>query len=361
MKIEIITIDERFFEKRPCKIANEICTLVYPKSIGCEWNKDNLIFRSSLWNSDGVLISASFKKFFNWNEAPTTVDHPSDNEKIEFLTKIDGSLLAVSKYSGEVIARTRGTSNADTLKNGSEIAYFKMKYPEVFNFDDDTSAYTRIFEWTTPTNKIILDYGTEPELWYIGKIYHDRYKYASQDELDNECEKLGVKRPSRYDFDNIINMIESVQAFKGIEGVCVYFNKGQDIRKVKGLDYLAKHRFKSQASFDNTLDVFFQFGKPQYKEFEKNLIETFDYECYEMVRGYASQICDAYKQADKILDGMRNFIDKLDKQETRKYKAMKIQEAYGKTNRCAFAFSLLDGKDVTNDTYKKLIYQAVGK
>ena len=146
-----------------------------------------------------------------------------------------------------------------------------------------------------------------------------------------------------------------------MEGICVYFNRGQDIRKVKGLEYLAKHRFKSQASFDNTLDMFFQFGRPTYMEFEKKLTDTFDYECFEMVRGYASQISEAYKESNKILDGMRNFLKKLKMLSNRKDKAMKIQEAYGKTNRCGFVFSLLDGKSVTDDMYKKLIYQMVKK
>ena len=361
MKIDISTIDTDSFVVRPVKIADEICYLVFPKEIGCKWNQGNLIFRSSVWNSNGELISASYKKFFNWGEQPDLITHPSDNDKLECLEKIDGSTLIVSKYNGEIIARTRGTADATVLeKNGFEIGLLKEKYPKAFEFDCDTSSYTRIFEWTTPLNIIILNYGEEPELWYTGKIYHDRYVYAKQNELDSEYASLGVKRPKRYNFDNITNMIDTVQAFKGVEGICVYFNNGQDIRKLKGLDYLAKHRFKSSASFENTLDLFVEWERPEFMVFQQKLIETFDYECYEMVRGYASQICDATKQMYEVFDGMKRLIDKVHGL-SRKEQALAIQQAYGKTSRCGYAFSMLDNKPLDKNAYKKLIYQIVGR
>lgn len=361
MKINLNDIDKEKFVVRPCSIAGEICYLVFPKEIGCIWNKDNLIFRSSVWNSEGELISASFKKFFNWLERLDVVDLPCDVKKMEIRTKIDGSLLSVSKYKGELIARTRGTSDATVLDNGSEIEYLKKKYPKVFEFDCETSSYSRIFEWTTPTNKIVIDYGCEPELWYIGKIYHSDYSYAMQSELDEEYETLGVSRPKGYTFKTIEEMLATVETFKGIEGVCVYYNKGQDIRKVKGVEYLAKHRFKSSASFENTLDLYIQFNRPEYLEFEKKLIEMFDYECFEMVRGYASQICGANKESNKILNGMKKFIDEVKILPTRKEQAMKIQQAYGNTSRCGYVFAMLDNKPLDNNAYKKLIYQIVGK
>jgi len=358
MKIDISKIDQDCFVVRPTKIADEICYLVFPKNIMVKWNKENLIFRSSIWNSEGELISASYKKFFNYGEAPQTVDHPTDMSKVELLTKIDGSLLCVSRFHGELIVRTRGTSDATVLDNGFEIETLKKKYPLAFQFEEDTPGFSRIFEWTTPYNKIILEYGSEPQLWYTGKVFHDRYKYASQTELDLESKIIQVQRPQWYTFKTIEEMLATVEAFKGIEGVCCYFNHGQDIRKIKGADYLARHRFKSMASFENSLDLFFQYGKPNYLEFEKKLIEQFDYECYEMVRGFISEICDGWKEVLKIIEGMQIFVDReLSKLPDRKSQALKVTEAYGQTNRAGYVFKLLDHKPIDEAGLKKLVYQ----
>jgi hypothetical protein len=98
MKIDLSKIDMTNFNIKPNKINGEIIYLVVPVNIGCKWTKDNMIFRSSMWNSEGELISASFKKFFNWNEQPDLVPIPTDIKKLQAISKIDGSTLIVSKY-----------------------------------------------------------------------------------------------------------------------------------------------------------------------------------------------------------------------------------------------------------------------
>lgn len=357
MKTDISCVNREHFNVRPITIAGEQCWLVFPKKMGFEWEADTLIYRSSIWNSDGILISAAYKKFFNWGEYPKLVLHPSSMKGVRLLEKIDGSLLCISKYKGELIVRTRGTDDAEQLGTGDEIELFKKQYPKIFEFESYTSDYSRIFEWTTPKCRIVIDYGDVPQLWYTGKIYHDDYRYASQDELDSEYQDFGCMRPKTYKFETVEDMISSVDAFMGVEGVCAYFNHGQDIRKVKGADYLARHRFKSFATYDNTLDMFLKFNCPHYGEFQKMLIETFDYECFEMVRGYASKICDSYKEVQKIINFMERFAWSISDISSRKLQYEKIKQAYGDTNRSAFVLQILDGKKIDNEGLKKLIYQ----
>jgi hypothetical protein len=351
MKIDLNLINQEFFFVKPVIIANEECFLTYPK-IGCEWNKDNLIFRSSIWNSQGELISAGFKKFFNWEERPSVSPPPTEYKNVKCITKIDGSLLSVTMYKGQLIVRTRQTSNALTIPNGHEIELLKQKYPKAFKFYTFTEEFSYIFEWTTPANRIILDYGNDPQLWYIGKIYHDNYSYVMQDYLDDEAIKLNVQRPKIYNFKTMKEMIETVEAFEGIEGICVYYNDDQDIRKVKGISYLTLHRFKTLVSLDTTMDLFIKYQYPPYKDFEDKLTKEFDYECFQMARSYASQICDGYEETQKIIEGMKKFISGLNGL-NRKEQAGKIIQAYGNTNRTGYVFSLLDNKPLKDDNYKK--------
>ena len=116
-------------------IAGEKCFLVCPKDFGVQWNKDNLIFRSSIWNEQGEPVSLSFKKFFNWEEQKELVPFPSSTKNCSLIEKKDGSLLIISKYKNQIIHRTRGTFDASNLENGHEIEFLKQKYPKVFNSD----------------------------------------------------------------------------------------------------------------------------------------------------------------------------------------------------------------------------------
>ena len=125
---------------------------------------------------------------------------------------------------------------------------------------------------------------------------------------------------------------------------------------------LFRSRFKANATLENTLDLYFSYGKPSYQEFESKLIQSFDYECFEMVRGYASQVCDASKEVNKIVEGFKSFIDnQLKHLNTRKEQAQKVLASYAQSNRSAMIFSLLDGKSLTSEQEKKLYWQVLKK
>ena len=362
MKINIEKdIDRESFMVHEHIISGEVVYLVQPKHIGAKWKKDNLHFRSSVWNYNGELISASFPKFFNWSEQPEISPVPTSLKNTTVVEKLDGSTLIVSKYNGQYILRTRGTVDASTMANGHELELFKEKFLKSLTHDTpDTWNVSILFEWVSPINKIVLNYGDEPDWYVVGIVHHSDYSLYSQEDLDMWAKNKGFKRPATYTFTDVNDLLQNVDQWKGKEGVCVYSKNDQSIHKVKSADYLIKHRFKSEATLENTLDLYFSYGKPLYQEFESKLTETFDYECFEMVRGYASQICDASKEVNKIVDGFKSFIDnQLKVLSTRKEQAQKVISSYSESNRSSMIFSLLDGKTLTADQHKKLFWQVL--
>ena len=72
-----------------------------------------------------------------------------------------------------------------------------------------------------------------------------------------------------------------------------------------------------------------------------------------------SKVSQGMLEVQKILDHMRNFVEPL-KKLTRKEAAKIIQGAYGTTNRCGYAFHMLDGRETTDDAIKKLLFQVIG-
>jgi len=360
MKIDISSIDRESFMVHEHIISGEVVYLVQPKHIGAKWKNDNLHFRSSVWNYNGELISASFPKFFNWSEQPDLSPVPTSLKNATVVEKLDGSTLTVSKYNGQYILRTRGTVDASTMANGYELELFKSTILSKLQDNNDTWNYSIIWEWLSPINKIVLSYGDEPMWKLIGLINHINYSLAQQDMLDAMAKKYDFKRPATYTFSSVQDLLKDVDQWRGKEGVVVYSKNDQMLHKVKAMDYLIKHRFKSEATLENTLDLYFNYDKPSYQEFASKLTETFDYECFEMVRGYASQVCDASKEVNKIVDGFKSFIDnQLKSLSTRKEQAQKVISSYSESNRSSMIFSLLDGKNLTTDQQKKLFWQVL--
>ena len=363
--------DEYFF-KRPCVVGGVPCVLIEPHGVGvAKWDKTNLIFRSSIWTLEGELVSPGFPKFFNWDEdldkdgrfVPGKVPYgkPRDLSSCEILDKMDGSLLIISYFNGDLIVRTRGTIDADaTLSNGDEIPLLKKKYPALFAYVEQHPDITLLCEWYSPRNKIVLNYGEEPKLWLIGGIMHENYSLVRQVTLDVLAGLFGMERPARYQFNTLEAMRATVEALEGKEGVCVYFNDGQNILKLKSARYLALHYYKGDVStFDKIVDIWLSIGKPGYQAFYDFLAQKYDWEIAEYARPMLSKICDASKRVDDVLNGMKNFINTQLAGLSRKEQFAKASSSYGNTPRLSMVMKLLDSKPLNNEQIKKLVLQFI--
>jgi hypothetical protein len=361
MRIDINNLDKENFLIKENLIAGERCFLVQPNHVGTKFTQQNKHFRSSVWNSEGLLVSAGLPKFKNWLEDPENFPLPNSLQNTTATLKIDGSSLILSRYKNQTIHRTRGTFDATNLDNGHEINTLKQKYPKVFDFGDvETSSESFIYEWVSSENRIILDYGVEPDIYLIGIINHLDYSLVPQIGLDIVANQLGVKRPETHYFKDIPDMLETVKEWKDKEGICLYSNKDQQIHKIKCAEYLILHHFKSNATLENTIDLFCEYNYPSYQDFEQILISKFDFECWKMIQGFASNVCDSKKEVDKIIESMQDFLDKR-RDWQRKDLAKDVISSYGSTNRAAFLFTLQDKKKLEKDNIKKLIWQVLKK
>jgi len=364
MKIDIEKVDLTQFMVHEHSLNGEIVHLIQPQHIGTKWTQDNKHMRSVVVNYAGEVISAGFPKFTNWGENPDHFPVPNSLKHCTVVEKLDGSLLIVSKYNGQYILRTRGTVDASTMANGHELEIFKNTILSKLShiYTSDTWNYSWLFEWVSPINKIVLNYGDEPDWYLVGVINHDDYSLANQFSLDRYATNLELKRPPTYTFSSVQDLLKDVDQWKGKEGVVVYSKNDQMLHKVKAMQYLKCHAFKSNATFENTIEMFFEFDMPSYQDFEVKLIEKFDYECYQMVRGHISTICDGYKEILNIVEGMHRFVDKIKLLNTRKEQATAVFSSYGKeSNRSSYIFTILDGKKLSKEQLKKLLYQVTKK
>lgn len=325
-----------------------------------EWTTETMIFRSSVWDEQtGELISASYPKFFNWGERTDLSPLPSSLKNASLIEKIDGSTIIISKYKDSPIIRTRGSHSYLAQNNANEIPELLKKYPKILDNYFYSKDYSMIFEWVTPTNTIVLQY-PEPDLILTGIIAHSNYSLFFQNNLDDIAQQIGVKRPQRFHFNSVDEMIKSIQELDGKEGICVYFHNDQEILKLKSLSYLKRHRFKFLCSDEEVIDLFLHYGKPNYLDFYQHIENEFDYECAQMAKGFMSRICDAYKEVENIIQGFKKFVENLPHEEgKRKHQAELILGAYGKTTRSGYVFQILDGKQIDDKGIKKLLMQVL--
>jgi hypothetical protein len=361
MKIDLDTVDRSQFMVHEHSLNGEIVHLIQPQHIGAKWKNDNLHFRSSVWNYNGELISASFPKFFNWSEQPDLSPVPNSLKHCTVVEKLDGSTLIVSKYNGQYILRTRGTVDASTMANGFELELFKSTILSKLQDNNDTWNYSVLFEWLSPRNVIVLRYSDEPMWKLIGFIDHTDYSLATQDVLDLMAKKYDLLRPEIYTFTDITDMLQIVDKWQDREGVCLYSKNGQTIHKIKAAKYLLLHHLKSElSSLEKIMDVWLDQGMTDYQTFYNYIFTTFDFELAEQIKGTISRIVDGKKEVNKIVDGMNNFVNnRLRSLTSRKEQAQLVISSYGETNRASFLFKLLDGKSLGKEEYKKLIFQVL--
>lgn len=376
MKIDLSKLDLTQFMAHDHFVAGEVVTLVQPQNIGTKWRQDNKHLRSSVWNYEGELISAGFPKFTNFGENPEHFPVPQSLKNCTVVEKLDGSLLIVSKYKGQYILRTRGTVDAFTMDNGHELTEFKSYIlnlidREISNlletpYDDtpfsdyaDTWPVSFLFEWVSPINKIVINYGDKADWYLVGVIKHEDYFIFPQDFLDEFAKVINVKRPATYTFSDVNDLLENVEQWKGKEGVVIYSQNGQMLHKVKGAWYLALHHMKSELSnIEKVMDVWLEQKMPDYNTFYNYIVNSFDYELAEQCRGHISNLCDGRKEVDKIIDHMRGFVNsKVRHLASRKEQALTILNSYGETNRSGYLFKILDNKPLEKDDYKKLMFQ----
>ena len=330
--------------------------LIIPNDITVKFTQKNKIFRSSIWDLDGNLLSASFAKFTNFGENPDNFPVPTSLDNTNILTKIDGSTLIIDYVDRQLNMRTRGVFNYITQDNAKDFELVLQKYPAIEDFIKEYRQFSLIFEIVSPHQRIILNYGDEPDIYFIGAVYKDNYELARQKLLDVFAAEMMVKRPKYWNFPSTDEMIKSITDNKEIEGVCLYSNGDQNIHKCKTARYIILHKLKSElSSFDKIIDLYLVQNKPNFKDFYEFVLKTFDFELAEMVRENLEKCCMLGIWTQNVLDEIAKFVSNLDKSLGRKDAALKILTEYREKELDSFAFTFLSNKPIDNKLFKKLM------
>lgn len=351
--------DKEQFLYKDVVVGGDECWLITPSNMATKWTEENARFRSCIVRkSDNKVISQGFRKFVDYG-----VDlefEPWDTSwKVDGVYKIDGSLLIVSRYKGEWIIRTRGTTDARQLPNGFEIDFLVKKYSNFFDNRDNIDYIEALdqswlMEWTTPTNIICLRESEEPKISLIGIVSNRDARYYPQKFLNIVAKEYGFDRPKEYTYESLEECIKDVTNWVGMEGIVLYSPDGQTLKRIKSEQYRYLHRIcTGNRSISSVLDMFMVSPKfYNYVDFYKYVSDNYYVELAEKIKDDMKQITEAYGKFINTVQILKRSMEYIRLMDTRKKQAMAIQEQYEGWV-VALAFSILDNKEIDDKMIKK--------
>lgn len=238
-------------------------TLITPAHIGkmnrSDWRDDELPYRSVvIRESTGEVLSAGFPKFFNYHESEQATEQHSPeatrlnlalelDEPVWMTEKLDGSLAIRSVIDREVIFRTRGSLDFNSEHCKAIRACAGLRYPQLLDPEFEAGR-SLLFEFVSPSFRIVLPY-PEDDLVLVGAVRHTDFQMADMPELrqlahNHELRLVEIVELPRHPDE----LLRTVHDLEGKEGIVARCDHGQTLVKLKGAEYLTRHRLRFSLS-----------------------------------------------------------------------------------------------------------------
>ena len=200
------------------------------------WNGYTNKLRGLIVDREGVVLARPFEKIFNYDALEHgELDFSSVERVVE---KIDGSLgILYIGVDNRPYITTRGDFNSMQGERASAI--LRERYSD-FEF---LSGITYLFEIVLPENRIVVDYGVEEELYFLGAFDTESLK---------EIELVHpFKEPKVYNFVDIHSLYMYLLR-DNFEGFVLNYKGGR--YKIKSESYLMIHKILSNLTPKRVLE-----------------------------------------------------------------------------------------------------------
>jgi T4 RnlA family RNA ligase len=198
--------------------------------------------RGIVWDASGKCVCLPFEKFFNLGENSETQEQDMLwNDFYSVAEKRDGSMITSVVVKGEVFLKTKKSFYSDVAYNATQAMDEHMIE---FCLLCDTMGMTPIFEFTSQSNEIVIDYGDVPKftLLAIRNIKTGEYSPRSSMEYFGELFHLPVVR--KFGMMPLSTLKSQMETKTDFEGYVISF--ANNIRvKMKTAWYMRLHHAKT--------------------------------------------------------------------------------------------------------------------
>lgn len=204
----------------------------------------------------GECVCRPFHKFFNLHENEHTRE---ENVRWDTLTdvtdKIDGSMLsAVLQPFGQLAWKTKNSFYSDVAIEASENASEEVTKLAKGCCEDGQTA---IFEYTSPNNRVVIDYGSKPTFTLLAVRNMDTGEYASPETVRDIAAQFGVACVKSYS-KTLDQLKQEMEERKDIEGYVLRFEAYgmTQLIKIKTKNYLLQHRARTDLRTRDVFDMY---------------------------------------------------------------------------------------------------------
>lgn len=243
------------------------------------WNEATRVCRGLIVDDNLNIIARPFPKFFNYGDLGAA--HIDLADLCVAMDKMDGSLGIMYVWEGNAYIATRGSFESDQAKRANKI--LREKYSDFVPPENQTY----LFEIIYPQNRIVVDYGDEEDLWFLGSVSIERgyvFPHIYLPAFPFPAAQLLI--PGVNPFSEILMIPER----EGQEGMVIY--SGNKMLKIKQADYVELHRLVTGLS-EKMVWKWLGDNKPL-----DDLISQMPDEFHEWINDAAS---DLYEKAGKIV------------------------------------------------------------
>lgn len=206
--------------------------------------------RGVVFDANGKTIARPLHKFFNVNERPETQISAIDWSKVSrVMLKRDGSMIhtvAFPEDGRNFTVKSKKSFESDVAKQSKK---WLLQRENFIRFCTDMTAQgkTAIFEWTSPTARIVVGY-KQDEMQLLHVRDNDTGVYLNETELQALCAKYDIPLvesveifPRDYEpafpQECIRDLVETTE---NIEGWVIQFQNGEMV-KLKTKWYMDRH------------------------------------------------------------------------------------------------------------------------
>ncbi len=340
-----INVDDFNISEREHSVLGSVI-LIGPKPGKHFWEFNELHLRSLLCRPDGTIICSGFPKFMNYGER-SELDAITARGIMEgrahFAEKMDGSLIVRTVIGDYVSFRTRGCHNLGDFED-SVMRLVTDSYPRLLEPDFFRHETSMLFEFTSPENKIILDYD-EPALTVLGtmslpttrrEILVPRFN-SHPEHVSSISQLTGVNTPEFYQLpSNIDELIAAVNGWSNAEGVVVWIRESEGsmhLAKIKAAEYVRIHSLKYHMSGEKLRKICHAADITSEQDLQEQLFEWgLDWECSSIL---LPEFNEYRSNREAIRQEVADFIASLDasgiaKLPTRKRAVLAMRDLTGK-------------------------------
>ncbi|WDS61767.1 RNA ligase [Cronobacter phage vB_Cdu_VP8] len=196
-----------------------------------------------------VIVCRPMEKFFNLDETPFTMN--LDLEDVDFMmNKEDGSLVSSFKSGEHIYLKSKGSINSEQAVAANMLLSSPEYEPLMIVIKDfEESGYTVNMEYTSPTNRIVLEHEVE-KLTVLNVRHRETGEYFNMHKLFNVpairafLVEIFPKQP--------VQWVAAARQAEGIEGFVVRMKNGLHF-KLKTDWYCTLHKTKDSITRNDEL------------------------------------------------------------------------------------------------------------